>query len=540
MLLPGRATEVEQLQRRARGLASFSQDSGVALDSLYDRLFLIYESVCKAERRFYEQLKLDSKNPESSLLRFQNKLDSFLSDNFIKSLSNGQIVNKLGEKYSFETATKNSLVDDKKLLNDLLALVSENVFIKQRLPSGIKAKILTQAINSFAEGIGHGNIKVSHQAGEKMSSLGGVLASSKIRITTNPDHKGKKGQAGANRVEYFGDETNFLSREVRDKIQTLVDNSFSSQQQDASIKPTILSLTKKQLIEEIAIAARQCGAKQEYIDILVQKAKTSEIFVNRSKSGIIGFLGELQIYLFMNHMNISENLGWALSATGNKRYLTGRTGQEILTDIMWNGFGFQIKNYQDTKDFEIKGTISARGFVENRLRIESDSVQELLLDFFGSYQYNQPLKHYPDSMEESLMEYLDIYDEFDKIFKQFYQLFDSHADNILGISDATSTWEMWQEKALNQTYWFNSFFIIGKRIIPSSVILNGILTQLQRGGNYITSSYTLKEPSNSSYTFESMRGIAGKEEAYTAAHLTDVSYRLKFHLNELLGLGAIN
>jgi hypothetical protein len=75
----------------------------------------------------------------------------------------------------------------------------------------------------------------------------------------------------------------------------------------------------------------------------------------------------------------------------------------------------------------------------------------LLMEFFASYQYNQPFTHIKDKEGGSIAtvsEYTaNVYNNFQRIFHQNLRpVFDSHIGNILKIQDVFSTGDFPFEK----------------------------------------------------------------------------------------------
>lgn len=205
---------------------------------------------------------------------------------------------------------------------------------------------------------------------------------------------------------------------------------------------------------------------------------------------IKGFLGEVKANAFMSYLCGRSGVS---IPTG---IMTNSAGQEIPIDMVIKGTGFQIKNYDIGKDgnsFFIKhDQMGMDTFIDQRLRPEADVYADLI-KFFGSYDFNRPVK-------DATPQYETVYSRFSNSIDRVENLFYGYTDNILKISDVfeSTAMNMFGKKNL----YFNTFFIVNNKILPSSVLLEAIIQTFRNSApeTYINSYYQIIAPSESTST----------------------------------------
>ena len=227
-------------------------------------------------------------------------------------------------------------------------------------------------------------------------------------------------------------------------------------------------------------------------------AKSIEL--NSSRASLKGFFGEmiacLQLSSLLPKTSLSE-----VQATG--KMLKSFSGQQLPIDVVLQGLkkitGFQIKNYTPNKNGEVtfKNSLIATTFLKDRLCV-SGELMDILMEFFASFQYNQVFKEKKqgDGWTISPEQYkTDTYQDFKDIIgggaaKKF---FDSHIGNLLKIVDVFSTQSGPFQK---QGAYYNTFFIIANKIIPSYVIIDSMIDSINNQKSYIDSSYSMQNTNN--------------------------------------------
>ena len=201
--------------------------------------------------------------------------------------------------------------------------------------------------------------------------------------------------------------------------------------------------------------------------------------VTSSKASIKGFLGEIHANVAMRYLFNKADV----FATGNIRDLKG---QEIPIDLVVENTGFQIKNYRiENGETLFRYGGQAGNFIENRVRPEQD-LQDLLVTFFGAYQYHGKNEQFQQEASKRLLNEGAI-----------PSIFNSYLTNIMRISDTFGAKSNEQNLFLqNQTY-YNTFFLISDKLVPSSAIIYGICEEMRsQSGSIYRASWDFSKPTD--------------------------------------------
>ena len=236
----------------------------------------------------------------------------------------------------------------------------------------------------------------------------------------------------------------------------------------------------------------------ELLQYIISEIRNKEgyKFYETSTSVIKGFLGEVRTVAALKYLFGSESA--APTGTIQRINESGKSGGEIPIDIIFNDFGIQVKNYQ-INNGEVKypqNQVQIGTFITNHLRPEHD-IQELLLNFFGSYSFNKPIDESIAADPVALKQYETIYGRFKQITKsdgRLQLLFDKYIDNMLSIShEFQANSDLFADRKL----YFNTFFMFGTTFVPASDMVQAIIEEISvaRGERtLITTSYEIDEP----------------------------------------------
>lgn len=533
--LPRRRIGVENLLARTKSTLNSFASEGEYSDSLFARLRDIQAKVLEKERQFYEDLNLNPKNPEFALEIFQESLDVFLSNPLTKALSSGgRVMQEIESKYYFSLETRT----DQELIEQLTSVISNEEWedlLKNSEDMALQGFI--QELNKDTRKLGH-NFRLTNKVGAKFTDTSLTAA---IRVYIR--HRKNKITSS---IIYEGDSDKILSKKMRSTLKKVLDNYNKTQdEEEKKIKKSIMEISKETLIDEIIQSCQEVNdgliiSQGELSNLIKTKASTGEIFINRSKSAIIGFLGELQAGLFLSSLGIKNDSKAAnVVYTGAMRYIEGRTGQEIITDIAVKGYGFQIKSYIKSSNFTVSGTLQGNNFINNRFRISDESLKQAFINLFGVYQYNRPFptEGRSEESQSSINAYqTEVYDTIEPIFKTTKPILDTYIDNALGISDEVSKSDL---TFMNEKIYFNTFFLISGKIVPASKILYGIINKLKQAEKtFITTSYSISLKDTTAYTLYNYlnknkgSGLTAEE---SAAQML-VSYSITLYLDEILSV----
>ena len=167
---------------------------------------------------------------------------------------------------------------------------------------------------------------------------------------------------------------------------------------------------------------------------------------------------------------------------------------------MVNGFGFQIKNYKfDEGQVSFSYEQGADSFITSRMAAEGD-VAEVLMAFFGSYTYNKPVDG-ADDYDAS------VYERFRKALNgdnsRVTDILDLYLDDIMKVSSVFSSpnSNIFSEKKR----WYNTFFLVGSTLVPSSAIVMAIREELETVSmfrEYVRSSYEFVDSDHTRVDYE--------------------------------------
>lgn len=216
--------------------------------------------------------------------------------------------------------------------------------------------------------------------------------------------------------------------------------------------------------------------------------------LNSGMSSVKGFLGEVYTTAFLIYMarnGGNKQVLKRITPTGAVRE-TGGTRPEIITDIWLRGFGIQVKNYESHKvirdGFQKERSYSVGNFILDTLKLGSAgtdnfaSVGDILLNFFTAYDYNQDYGAVDSSVKSS-----DGYKFWSAARSRMDSKFnDSNAlnnilypyiDRLIGIDKVFSADSV---NFAKEREYINTFFNIGGRFIPSSVVVQALIDSIQK------------------------------------------------------------
>ena len=275
-----------------------------------------------------------------------------------------------------------------------------------------------------------------------------------------------------------------------------------------------------------------------------------EVYVNydkydlsRSFASLRGFIQEVWVNALVSA--ISGRAG-SSTPTGNIR--TAVTNGEIPIDMVLREAKFQIKKFTLDQDgnYQIKDSGRAGNFITD---YAPDSLSKLLIELFGSYQFNQPfsskVKISPNNTMPVSKYSSDVYSKFDEIITEenMSQVFQSSMDKIMRI-DKIFSGDTGFLFAKEQMY-FNTFFFVNDMIIPACTMIKSIIksienTELKRMLNFTMTN--ISSPVQNEGTLEavilsdptenwSKKRYAGS--AQSIANSISLSYKVDINFTDL-------
>lgn len=494
--MPSTATQVVDLQNSALSLYKKDViDENLFHDTIY-RMMALRDQLRASENQFYSIFNLPQ--GAEGLKVLQQRFDELNADAGFRSMSNlsdsyfDQLVASAMEKIDLAKPV-NVFFKDGQRQSEFL----QSDFGQQE--AGAVVGMLIDAINSTkqAKASGAGRVNKSSSGSYGLSRYIG-------EVIIDPTKKDKK-----SRIQVRFDKAlpaHWQSR-LEEDYGFIIDN-------DSISREKILQNWLSQNISNAVIRNRvmyQFNNKKGAYDL------------NSSAASIKGFLGEVRTAAFLDHLC---NRNGSAMPTGNiHEIVNGSLGGEIAIDILLKGFGFQVKNYRVTKSgnttFMHRDAMGMGNFIIDRMRPDQ-GIAQLLSQFFGSWAYNQPV----DGATET---YQQIYSRFSN--NDIEDVFGGYIDNILKVSDQ---FQANTRAFANEALYFNTFFVIGDKFVPSSAMLTAIIQSLQMADTdrLVSSSFSISEPT-SGETWQ-------QDEPYTStsaialANQVKISWYITLDMNQIL------
>ena len=213
---------------------------------------------------------------------------------------------------------------------------------------------------------------------------------------------------------------------------------------------------------------------------------------NSNDSQIKGFLGEIYNNAFLYYMadGIPSKKDTLSRITPTGTALNTK-GQEVVIDTWLKGVGIQVKNYEVNKinnnGFNVHDSYDANYFIRDVLQLDTDtnSVGDILLNFFTSFDYNQRYEGLTQQQLES------------KAYKYFVATRAKMHSQMENTNYLTQTFMPYVTKILkidqrfasedslfgDMDIYHNTFFNISGKYVPSSVVVQAIIDSIQKNSS---------------------------------------------------------
>lgn len=424
------------------------------LSTRLNQLKLLREVIIQKEKEFYNSLSLTApyqNEPAKAIEVLNGEIKKWNSSGAEVMISNKSVQTVL-EILTNKDYRRITTQEINQLIQDLF--VSEQETFNEVSQEVISAK-LTEVLNEVLRSAGQATLPKTQRDRKtphvyfKIEQNNGKT---KIEINSNLDST-KKAQ---------------LKKAVRLLVEEL-------DQQNKTNKAEIFSdsLRNALLIQNVILSKITNNKVKEAIKQELSPGKIERFNLARDFNVIKGFLGEVYWSAFFSY------LGAKTTPTGDEKDIT--SGQSIAIDLLINNFGFQVKNFNFKPDgkiqFGTRGKYKTAGtFVKDRAGVDG-KLGELMLLLYGSYAYNIDISdgEFTDTREK--LEHTLVNDA--------SEILTYYIDSVLRL-DAEQETEL--TKATegiipNRKLLFNTFFLIGDKIIPSSAILTEIIKNLDKATN---------------------------------------------------------
>lgn len=524
------ARSVGEILSEVSGLIQRKNNNLSEMTAFIEELKEIKDKVQKREQNFY------SRFGASDFQSLNVKLKS-IEQAYNPLLANGKIINLIKQNYSFaniskatteeiasavEIALENFMTED---MEELL-----EVAFKTQGYTGKGEEVINQFIqDNFRLEQGSGRVITSR----KTSSGKQAVGLGKLIVGYNHKTKSKKGSfiIKTDGVTFSSD----FRKRIEDALKIL-------EAKEKIAGQNVFELTREQFRQEVntLILSSVNNEAKYYLKQVINNV--ADFDLNRSIASVTGYLGEIRVAALLKHLQIdSDKTPFSIRGTGALR--SQQTKQEIPIDLVCAGNGFQVKNYTlDNNSVTFSNSMLTPSWLEGRMRL-SGSIYEILISLFGVYQYNQPFhaplkdrhgneKPLPEDLPQYIQMYNSINEDGDSLFYQLKPLFDARVPQMLKMYENFSVGGD-HTFSVEQVY-FNTFYWINSKLVPSSYILEQLIKQLENHAeDVIKTSYVLHQP-DSSYTFQHKPKEADKSSMLKAAKKVRVSYDITIDLSNII------
>ena len=377
--MPNTASQVAELQTQVSALQvkhGFSNSD--FFNSMINRLQSLRDQIKKTEDMFYSQFNLTSGS--DGLLTLQQRLDQANQDHGFRSMSNiadsdfDQLVKAAMDKVDLQTPitlTFNQMPESLEALVD----TPINALLKD-----------LESMRAITVDLGNGVVKTSRMNKSSTGTRGFSKFVKEIgEVTINPISQKKK--VTITLKEPMG---HAWQKRLEKNYDLVLDTGVTREE-----------VIRKWLEQNISNSLLKSCVMYQF------EQNKNKYDLNASAASIKGFLGEVRTNAFLDYLCGGPGTSRPL---GNlKEIINGRRGGEIPIDVLFKGYGFQVKNYRiidGQVNFQPHSNKMGMGnFILERLRPE-EGLKQLLLEFYGSWAFNQPI-------ENSSEKYNQIYSRFE-------------------------------------------------------------------------------------------------------------------------------
>ena len=513
----------------AQNLIARQQDNYSEMSTFLDELRDIKKQVEVRENQFYRRFGVNS------LEQLNAKL-SQIERSYSPLLANGYIINQIRQKYDF-TKIAHATIEEigsavEEAFDQFLTTEREELLEKTFQEMGYTGKG-GDAVRSFVQSyfqLDGGRVITSRQTkqGREIVGLGKLI----VGYDRKSDTTRGKIQISTEGVAFSSD----FRKRIEKGLQSLIQEGKKGEKKSA------FDLTREEFRAEVNSLILQTvgGEAQEHLRWVMANKKDFDL--NRSIASTTGYLGEIRAAALLRHLQVDEMLYAKYSPKGTGALRSIQTGQEIPIDLVCAGNGFQIKNYTlDDEKVTFSNSMLATTWIDKRMRL-SGSLYDILINLFGVYQYNQPFKDLKDRKGNAkadprgLAEYIQMYNSINEggnsLFYQLKDIFDARVPSMLKMYENFSVGGD-PTFSVEQVY-FNTFYWINSKLVPSSVILKQLIEQLEyKAESIIKSEYTIHAPTPGD-TFQKKPNLAGTNNMFNMARKIRISYDITIDLSKIV------
>lgn len=481
----------------------------------------------RQEDEFFSMFNIQGQNKKESFKLLNNKIQNWNSTGAWCLINDASVGNQfyigLQELKRYAIAAEITQNDWDTILNATFDTVNDEESIRKLIENGANIAVILNEI-----------------LGKKTFSTGGRSSLiDNLQVTIGTDGK----------IEVRSNKNN-----ITPSMQLKITNLLKKHLEDKA-KKSKPNYNFKQAFEDLFNKLPISAEGQRYIRMALGDLGSvlDRYAFSSNDSQIKGFLGEVYNNAFLYFMaDGSSNKKDALSRITPTGTILNTKGQELVIDTWLRGIGIQVKNYEvnkiANKGFNVHDSYDAYYFVRDVLQLDgsANSVGDILLNFFTSFDYNQ---RYEGLTQEQLSS--DAYKYFvstrarmhDQMENTNYltQTFMPYITKILKIDQRFAS-----EDALfgNMDIYHNTFFNISGKYVPSSAVVQAIIDSIQKNSSsdsmtdLIRARFSTKhnlsseEKWNPSITDTDVNRIYNNRKNYAAA--TKINYSITLDISRLV------
>ena len=449
------------------------------------------------EQKFYgsiNSIRYLAAEPKRALEELQKKVEQWNASGVRHMISNDSLGTILQILTSSEYR-RMSTAEFEEIASDFIFNSSEI----QTYSEDILNQLLTEAINKVLEQNHLQKLPSKKQSGEQ-----------RIYFEVKQDEKGN----------YFLKVEGDLSPNLKSALKRSFKLLLEDRKKDTSAFSD--SARNARMLEQIITAPIHDSAVKNAVSAELKVGRV-ELYNLAKEFGVIkGFLGEVYWTAFFRY------LGLDALPTGDVK--DNDTNQSISVDLLVKGFGFQVKNFNlrnGTTALGSRGNYKRAGvFIRDRANID-EPLSDLLMELYGLWSYGNVASD-NEAYNATRQELYNV------LTSGSEKIFQHYVDKIIRL-DAEQSHKFFEDSDSffpDQKLMFNSFFLVGEKIIPSSAILQEIIESLENSAQTPSIKFSitgLQAGENAPKYPEAVEW-----DSYKMANFTGLGYNIDLDLTTIL------
>lgn len=496
-----------------RGLSAVNSavknyDENIIFDSRLDELKSLAIACRFSELEFFREIGITTNDPKEALKILQKKIDKWNQDAGAADMIMGRV-----KDICLEIEKKYRGIDFDQLTQAYSQEVFSDIMLKRM---AVDDAVTDEEIKEiFAAEMS----KISKSVTSGKRGFNAKKLNERVEITYVRPSRNTKAQL------IFKLDGN-MSSDYKTRLAKIYNEVVGAQQQQVKVRSPYNPEDKQEIIKDITdtITANIGGEAAKYINNEI-KLRFSDYGIAENLIVIKGFLGEIYWNAFFKY------LGFDTVPTGVVKDLKNRS---IPIDMILKDAGFQIKNYTIDEKGKVvfQGSNQAANFITSRAQIPSP-LSEILINLFATYGYNLPV-------DDATERYENLYKHIEHVVtptdeRYMNSVFKLYVDRIIGldkkfgVSSKAAENIPFFDMGENEALYFNTFFLIQDKIVPSSSIIEAIVEEYRKESDKIKFSAIYTTNSIKQWDQE-LKGTMEK----TLANYTKIAWEVTINVENVI------